>query len=76
MCDKSGQMMCYPHSFKKACHREPFKVLKVRKCMTNKNKTALLFYRTASGVEPVRKWLKGLPDEGRKELGLDLMRVQ
>jgi phage-related protein len=44
--------------------------------MINKSKPPLLFYWTACGVEPVREWLKGLPDEDRKELGLDLMRVQ
>src|SRR5688572_19766813 len=44
--------------------------------MPDKNKTPLHFYRTATGAEPVREWLKALPDEDRKEIGLDLMRVQ
>lgn len=44
--------------------------------MAERNKTPLLFYRTVSSVEPVREWLKGLPDEDRKEIGLDLMRAQ
>ena len=39
-------------------------------------KTPLIFFRTASGSEPVREWLKGLQQEDRKEVGLDLMRAQ
>ena len=35
-------------------------------------KTPLIFFRTASGSEPVREWLKGLQQEDRKEVGLDL----
>jgi phage-related protein len=36
----------------------------------------LLFYRTASGAEPVRDWLKELDREDRLETGQDLTRVQ
>jgi phage-related protein len=39
-------------------------------------KIALHFYRTPGGSEPVRDWLKRLPVEERKAVGLDLMRVQ
>lgn len=39
-------------------------------------KIELVFYRTESGNEPVRDWLVGLPDEHRRAIGLDLMRVQ
>jgi phage-related protein len=39
-------------------------------------KTPLIFFRTASGLEPVRDWLKALQQEDRKEVGLDLMRAQ
>ena len=40
--------------------------------MAEKQKTPLIFYRTASGVEPVRAWLKSLPSGDRKAIGLDL----
>jgi len=39
-------------------------------------KTALIFFRTPSGPEPVREWLKDLPLEDRREMGKDLMRAQ
>ena len=39
-------------------------------------KIALIFYRTASGNEPVREWLLALAQEERHEVGRDLMRVQ
>jgi phage-related protein len=39
-------------------------------------KIPLVFYRTRGGSEPVREWLKSLPDADRKALGLDLGRVQ
>lgn len=34
------------------------------------------FYRTASGAVPVLEWLRGLDRQDRRELGLDLLRVQ
>lgn len=37
---------------------------------------ACRFYRTASGSEPVRDWLKNLPAEVRKEIGSDIQQVQ
>ena len=36
----------------------------------------LVFYRAASGAEPVLDWLKSLPKEERREIGQDLMRAQ
>ena len=39
-------------------------------------KTLLIFFRTESGTEPVREWLKDLPTEDRREVGKDLMRAQ
>ena len=39
-------------------------------------KIDLRFYQTAGGNEPVRDWLKALPEADRKEVGLDLQRVQ
>jgi phage-related protein len=44
--------------------------------MAEKQKTPLIFYRTAIGVEPVREWLKSLPPGDRRAIGLDLMRAQ
>ena len=38
--------------------------------------TPLSFYRSPSGREPVREWLKALPIEDRRAVGLDLMRAQ
>ena len=39
-------------------------------------KTAIVFYRSRSGAEPVREWLKSLPQADRQAIGQDLMRVQ
>lgn len=39
-------------------------------------KIELVFYRSAAGNEPVREWLVGLPVANRREVGLDLQRVQ
>ncbi len=39
-------------------------------------KIDLYFYRSESGKEPVREWLRDLADDDRKEIGLDLQRVQ
>ncbi len=36
----------------------------------------LVFYRTNSGNEPVREWLKDLPQPDRNIIGRDLMRLQ
>ena len=34
------------------------------------------FYRTSSGAEPVRRWLKGLPAEDRRIVGVDIATVE
>ncbi len=34
------------------------------------------FFRTDPGNEPVRKWLKGLAPEDRKEIGTDLQTLE
>jgi phage-related protein len=34
------------------------------------------FYRTAAGNEPVREWLKELPESERKQVGRDIKAVQ
>jgi len=39
-------------------------------------KIALVFFRTITGNEPVREWLKGLPEEERQAIGKDLLRAQ
>jgi phage-related protein len=44
--------------------------------MTEKQKIPLSFYRTPSGVEPVREFIKRLPTEDRKVLGSDLLAAQ
>jgi phage-related protein len=35
-----------------------------------------VFFRTESGREPVREWLKDLPKDERKMIGEDIMTVQ
>ena len=37
---------------------------------------SVLFFRTLSGNEPVREWLKSLPREERKIIGEDIKTVQ
>jgi phage-related protein len=44
--------------------------------MEDEQKIPLVFYRTETGNEPVREWLKGLDTADRHSVGLDLMRVQ
>ncbi len=39
-------------------------------------KMAVVFYRTAAGVEVVRDWLRQLDEADRNIIGQDLMRVQ
>ncbi len=36
----------------------------------------LVFFRTAAGHEPVRDWLKDLPEAERHAIGTDLLRAQ
>jgi len=40
------------------------------------SKLAARFFRTARGNEPVREWLKSLPSEERKIIGVDIADVQ
>lgn len=40
------------------------------------NKIPLIFFRTPAGTEPVRVWLKELPEEERQAIGKDLLRAQ
>lgn len=44
--------------------------------MRNPNKIDLYFYAAESGNEPVRQWLLDLNDDERRQIGLDLQRVQ
>lgn len=39
-------------------------------------KVPLIFFRKATGSEPVREWLKGLPEAERRAVGKDLLRAQ
>jgi len=39
-------------------------------------KLTVVFYRSRTGTEPVRDWLKGLPVEDRQALGRDLRLVE
>ena len=39
-------------------------------------KLVAVFYRTASGAEPVRDWLKALPEEDRRRIGKDIATVE
>jgi len=36
----------------------------------------VVFYKTPAGNEPVRAWLKKQPKEERKEIGVELLKVQ
>jgi hypothetical protein len=40
------------------------------------HKIPLIFYRSETGVEPVREWLQGLPEVERHAIGSDLLRAQ
>ena len=39
-------------------------------------KIPLIFFRTSAGVEPVREWLRELPELERQIIGRDLLRAQ
>lgn len=41
-----------------------------------REKIPLVFYRTKGGTEPVREWIRSLPEEERRLIGEDLARVQ
>ncbi|PZO51202.1 MAG: type II toxin-antitoxin system RelE/ParE family toxin [Alphaproteobacteria bacterium] len=34
------------------------------------------FYHTPGGAEPVREWLKGLDEEDRRQIGIDIRKVE
>jgi len=36
----------------------------------------VVFFRTDTGNEPVREWLRALPDEEKKKIGEDILTVQ
>jgi len=44
--------------------------------MTEEMRLYVVFFKTASGREPVREWLKSLPPKDRKRIGFDLKTVQ
>jgi phage-related protein len=39
-------------------------------------KIPLIFFRSGKGTEPVREWLKDLPEPERQAIGKDLLRAQ
>jgi phage-related protein len=39
-------------------------------------KVPLIFFRSGKGIEPVREWLKELPEAERHAVGKDLLRAQ
>ncbi len=39
-------------------------------------KIPLVFFRSENGIEPVREWLKELPEAERQAIGKDLLRAQ
>jgi hypothetical protein len=39
-------------------------------------KIPLVFFRTSTGHEPVREWLRELPEVDRHTIGKDLLRAQ
>jgi hypothetical protein len=39
-------------------------------------KIPLIFFRTTTGSEPVREWLKTLAQADRHAIGMDLLRAQ
>jgi phage-related protein len=43
---------------------------------SDRQKIPLIFYRLRSGNEPVREWLKNLPEAERHAIGKDLLRAQ
>ena len=44
--------------------------------MAAARKIALVFFRTKGGNEPVREWLKSLPEQARRAVGRDLTDIQ
>jgi phage-related protein len=44
--------------------------------MDNEVRLRVVFYRTETGSEPVRKWLKSLSRQDRKAIGEDIKTVQ
>jgi len=42
---------------------------------TQPKKIPLIFFCTFAGSEPVREWLKELPEEERQAIGKDLLRA-
>src|SRR5260370_26978106 len=47
-----------------------------KKAATPPRLTVKFFRQDASGSEPVRVWLKSLPEEERKAIGMDIMAAQ
>lgn len=44
--------------------------------MPNESLIPVVFYKTASGSAPARDWMRDLAREDRRQVGLDLLRIQ
>ena len=44
--------------------------------MNGERPLAVVFFRTDTGAEPVREWLRSLPKEERQAIGEDILTVQ
>lgn len=44
--------------------------------MTDELRLQVIFFKTEAGNEPVREWLKALPQEEKKTIGQDIKTVQ
>jgi len=44
--------------------------------VTRQRPLPVVFYRNERGSEPVRDWLRGLPEAERRTVGMDLARLQ
>lgn len=48
----------------------------IQSIMPNEKRLTVAFYRTASGAEPVREWLKNLAQQDRRKVGEDLQALE
>jgi phage-related protein len=44
--------------------------------MDGRKRLAAVFYRSSQGTEPVRDWLKALPESDRRILGFDIAMIE
>ena len=63
-------------SARKTCAPASYMVHTFQRDAIMPKKISLVFFRTTAGSEPVREWLKELPEQDRHAIGQDLERVQ